>query len=129
MTKILVVDDEPQILRALHISLRAHDYDVDLALDGATAVRAAAEMPPDLMILDLGLPDIDGIDLIRRLRSWTTVPIIVLSGRTGTADKVAALDAGADVYLTKPFRINELIARIHAASSRGAGIDKGDAPL
>ena len=96
MTRILVVDDEPQILRALRINLVARSYEVDVAADGTQALRTAASARPDLIVLDLGLPDIDGIEVIRGLRGWTRVPIIVLSGRAGSGDKVAALDAGAD---------------------------------
>ncbi|MDG9672760.1 response regulator [Micromonospora sp. DH14] len=118
MTRILVVDDEPQILRALRINLRARRYDVDVAATGAAALRAAASHPPDLVVLDLGLPDIDGVEVIRGLRGWTTVPIIVLSGRAGSEDKVAALDAGADDYVTKPFGVEELLARIRAVTRR-----------
>jgi len=109
VTKILVVDDEPQILRALRINLRARQYDVEVAADGASALRVAASQQPDLVVLDLGLPDMDGVDVIRGLRGWTTVPIIVLSGRAGSADKVTALDAGADDYITKPFGVDELL--------------------
>ncbi|MCG5440011.1 response regulator [Micromonospora foliorum] len=118
MTRILVVDDEPQILRALRINLRARRYDVDVAGTGAAALKAAASHPPDLVVLDLGLPDIDGVEVIRGLRGWTTVPIIVLSGRAGSEDKVAALDAGADDYVTKPFGVEELLARIRAVTRR-----------
>ncbi|MBY8871654.1 response regulator [Micromonospora sp. PLK6-60] len=118
MTRILVVDDEPQILRALRINLRARGYDVDVAATGAAALKTAASHPPDLVVLDLGLPDLDGVDVIRGLRGWTTVPIIVLSGRAGSDDKVTALDAGADDYVTKPFGINELLARIRAVTRR-----------
>jgi two-component system, OmpR family, KDP operon response regulator KdpE len=118
MTRILVVDDEPQILRTLRINLRARDYDVDTAGDGATALRTASGTRPDLVVLDLGLPDMDGVEVIRGLRGWTTAPIIVLSGRAGSADKVAALDAGADDYVTKPFGVDELLARIRAATRR-----------
>ncbi|MEU7585646.1 response regulator [Micromonospora sp. NPDC049101] len=121
MTRILVVDDEPQILRALRINLRARRYDVDVAATGAAALKAAASHPPDLVVLDLGLPDIDGVEVIRGLRGWTTVPIIVLSGRAGSADKVAALDAGADDYVTKPFGVEELLARIRAVTRRLGG--------
>ncbi|MFG2047431.1 response regulator [Micromonospora sp. NPDC048935] len=121
MTRILVVDDEPQILRALRINLRARRYDVDVAATGAAALRAAASHPPDLVVLDLGLPDIDGVEVIRGLRGWTTVPIIVLSGRAGSEDKVAALDAGADDYVTKPFGVEELLARIRAVTRRLGG--------
>ncbi|MBO4208752.1 response regulator [Micromonospora echinofusca] len=118
MTRILVVDDEPQILRALRINLRARRYDVDVADTGAAALRMAASHPPDLIVLDLGLPDLDGVEVIRGLRGWTGVPIIVLSGRAGSADKVTALDAGADDYVTKPFGIDELLARIRAVTRR-----------
>jgi len=118
MTRILVVDDEPQILRTLRINLRARDYEVDTAGDGATALRTAAGTHPDLVVLDLGLPDMDGVEVIRGLRGRTAAPIIVLSGRAGSADKVAALDAGADDYVTKPFGVDELLARIRAASRR-----------
>jgi two-component system, OmpR family, KDP operon response regulator KdpE len=118
MTRILVVDDEPQILRALRINLRARQYDVDIAADGVGALRAAASHQPDLVVLDLGLPDMDGAEVIRGLRGWTSAPIIVLSGRVGSADKVAALDAGADDYVTKPFGVDELLARIRAVTRR-----------
>jgi two-component system KDP operon response regulator KdpE len=120
VTRILVVDDEPQLLRALRINLRARGYDVDVAADGAGALRTAAGQPPDLVVLDLGLPDMDGVDVIHGLRGWTTTPIIVLSGRSGSADKVEALDAGADDYVTKPFGVDELLARIRAATRRAA---------
>jgi two-component system KDP operon response regulator KdpE len=120
MTRILVVDDDPQILRALRINLRAREYDVDVAADGASALRVAAAQPPDLVVLDLGLPDMDGVDVIRGLRGWTAAPIIVLSGRAGSADKVGALDAGADDYVTKPFGVDELLARVRAVTRRVA---------
>ena len=118
MTRILVVDDEPQILRALRINLHARQYDVDTAADGATALQAAAHHTPDLVILDLGLPDMQGVEVIRRLRTWTAVPIIVLSGRVDSRDKVDALDAGADDYVTKPFGVDELLARVRAVTRR-----------
>jgi two-component system KDP operon response regulator KdpE len=120
VTRVLVVDDEPQILRALRINLRARKYDVDVAPDGTAALRVAAAHPPDLVVLDLGLPDLDGIEVIRGLRGWTSVPIIVLSGRAGSQDKVAALDAGADDYVTKPFGVDELLARIRAVTRRAS---------
>ncbi|MDH2428053.1 response regulator [Sphaerisporangium sp. TRM90804] len=123
MTKILVVDDEPQLLRALRINLVARHYDVEVARDGGTALRHAAGWHPDLVVLDLGLPDIDGVDVIHGLRGWTSVPIIVLSGRSGSDDKVDALDAGADDYVTKPFGIDELLARIRAVTRRSTGHD------
>ncbi|MFE9960122.1 response regulator [Micromonospora sp. NPDC005299] len=121
MTRILVVDDEPQILRALRINLRARGYDVQVAETGAAALKTAAGHPPDLVVLDLGLPDLDGVEVIRGLRGWTTVPIIVLSGRAGSEDKVSALDAGADDYVTKPFGVDELLARIRAVTRRLGG--------
>ncbi|MEV0724272.1 response regulator [Micromonospora purpureochromogenes] len=129
MTRILVVDDEPQILRALRINLRARGYDVEVADTGTAALKAAGSHPPDLVVLDLGLPDIDGVDVIRGLRGWTTVPIIVLSGRAGSEDKVAALDAGADDYVTKPFGVDELLARIRAVTRRLAATTADAAPV
>jgi len=117
---VLVVDDDPQILRALRINLTAHGYHVLLAPDGASALRAAADGHPDVVVLDLGLPDIDGTDVIAGLRGWTTVPIIVLSARVGGAETVRALDAGADDYVTKPFGMAELLARLRAAVRRAA---------
>ncbi|MEU2611835.1 response regulator [Micromonospora sp. NPDC007271] len=125
MTRILVVDDEPQILRALRINLRARGYDVQVAETGTAALRAAASHPPDLVVLDLGLPDLDGVEVIRGLRGWTGVPIIVLSGRAGSEDKVSALDAGADDYVTKPFGVDELLARIRAVTRRLGGATPG----
>jgi two-component system KDP operon response regulator KdpE len=118
MTRILVVDDEPQILRALRINLSARKYDVVTAADGAQALESTRSDRPDIVVLDLGLPDIDGVDVIRHLRTWTPVPIVVLSGRVGSQDKVDALDAGADDYVTKPFNIDELLARIRAVTRR-----------
>jgi two-component system KDP operon response regulator KdpE len=120
MTRILVVDDEPQILRALRINLAARHYEVAVAPDGGSALRQAADWHPDLVVLDLGLPDMQGVDVIHGLRGWTAIPIIVLSGRAGSQDKVDALDAGADDYVTKPFGIDELLARIRAVSRRSA---------
>ncbi|MGW3472083.1 response regulator [Saccharopolyspora sp. NPDC000995] len=118
MTRLLVVDDDHQILRALRINLRARHYAVAIAADGHAALRRAADWHPDLVVLDLGLPDIDGVDVIHGLRGWTTIPIIVLSGRSNSRDKVGALDAGADAYITKPFGVDELLARIRAVSRR-----------
>jgi two-component system KDP operon response regulator KdpE len=118
MTRILVVDDEPQLVRAVRINLRARGYEVDTAPDGGSALRLATHRPPDLVVLDLGLPDVEGVEVIRGLRGWSSVPIIVLSGRIDSADKVAALDAGADDYMTKPFGIDELLARIRAVTRR-----------
>ena len=119
MIRVLVVDDEPQIVRALRINLRARQYDVDTAMNGAEALRTAAQHPPDLVILDLGLPDMDGVEVIEGLRGWTDAPIIVLSGRADSTDKVQALDCGADDYVTKPFGMDELLARMRAAIRRG----------
>jgi two-component system, OmpR family, KDP operon response regulator KdpE len=118
--RVLVVDDDPQILRALRINLAAHGYDVLLAPDGGAALRAAADGHPDVVVLDLGLPDLDGVEVIEGLRGWTTVPIIVLTARTGGAETVRALDAGADDYVTKPFGMAELLARLRAAVRRAA---------
>lgn len=118
MTRVLVVDDSPQILATLRLNLRARDYDVRVASDGGRALAGAADWHPDLVILDLGLPDLDGVDVIRGLRGWTQIPIIVLSGRAGSKDKVDALDAGADDYVTKPFGVDELLARIRAITRR-----------
>ncbi len=116
MTTVLVVDDEPQIVRALRINLRVRDYDVHTAGTGSEALEVAAKHPPDLVILDLGLPDLDGLDVIHGLRGWTEAPIIVLSGRADSTDKVEALDAGADDYVTKPFAMDELLARMRAVT-------------
>jgi two-component system KDP operon response regulator KdpE len=123
MTRVLIVDDEPQILRALRINLQARQFDVHVAADGAEALHQAATVRPDLMILDLGLPDIDGVEVIRKLRAWTPVPIVVLSGRADSRDKVDALDAGADDYVTKPFSVDELLARMRAVTRRQTGPD------
>lgn len=116
--RVLVVDDEPQIRRALATNLRARGYTVDLAEDGERALVLAADHHPDLVVLDLGLPGIDGIEVVRGLRGWSSVPIVVLSVRDGEHDKVEALDAGADDYVTKPFGMNELLARMRAARRR-----------
>lgn len=118
--KILLADDDPQLVRALRITLGAHGYDVVAAPDGAAAVALAAQSHPDIVLLDLGMPQLDGVEVIHALRGWTTAPIIVVSGRTGSADKVEALDAGADDYVTKPFQIDELLARLRALSRRNA---------
>ena len=116
--RVLVVDDEPQILRALRINLQARRYDVITASDGAAGLEAARGESPELVILDLGLPDMDGVDVLRSLRVWSDVPVIVLSGRDTSSDKVTALDSGADDYVTKPFNIEELLARMAAVSRR-----------
>ena len=118
MIRVLVVDDEPQILRVLRINLVARQYEVLTAATGAEALDLAGTEHPDLVILDLGLPDLDGVEVITRLRAWTAVPVIVLSGRVGSHDKVAALDAGADDYVTKPFSVDELLARIRVVTRR-----------
>ena len=120
MTRVLVVDDEPQILRALRINLRVRHYDVDTAATGSEALTAAGRHPPDLVLLDLGLPDLEGVEVIEGLRGWTQAPIIVLSGRADSTDKVEALDAGADDYVTKPFGMEELLARMRAALRRAS---------
>jgi two-component system KDP operon response regulator KdpE len=126
VTTVLVVDDEPQILRALRINLRVREYDVHTAGSGSEALEIAARHPPDLVILDLGLPDLDGVEVIAGLRGWTEAPIIVLSGRADSTDKVEALDAGADDYVTKPFGMDELLARMRAVSRRATAA--GDVP-
>jgi two-component system, OmpR family, KDP operon response regulator KdpE len=124
VTRVLVVDDEPQILRALRINLRVRQYEVFTAASAAEALAVASHHPPDLVILDLGLPDLSGIDVIQGLRGWTTAPIVVLSGRADSSDKVEALDAGADDYVTKPFSMDELLARMRAAVRRSGGLDE-----
>jgi two-component system, OmpR family, KDP operon response regulator KdpE len=124
VSRVLVVDDEPQIRRTLAINLRARGYQVDLAASGEDALKAAAHQQPDVVVLDLGLPGIDGLQVIHGLRGWTRVPIIVLSVREREADKVAALDAGADDFVTKPFGINELLARLRAAVRRATPSDE-----
>jgi two-component system, OmpR family, KDP operon response regulator KdpE len=118
MTRVLVIDDEPQILRALRRSLEAQDYDVATAEGAEEGLALAAAHTPNLVVLDLGLPDLEGTEVIRRLRSWTDVPVIVLSVREGRSDKIEALDAGADDYVTKPFDVEELLARMRAALRR-----------
>jgi two-component system KDP operon response regulator KdpE len=120
--RVLIADDDPQLVRALRITLASHGYEVVAAPDGAAAVALAAKLPPDLVMLDLGMPRLDGVGVIRALRGWTTAPIIVVSGRTGSADKIEALDAGADDYVTKPFQIDELLARLRALSRRTGGV-------
>jgi two-component system KDP operon response regulator KdpE len=118
VTAVLVIDDEPQILRALRINLRVRQYDVHTAGSAGEALELAAKHPPDLVILDLGLPDLDGLEVIHGLRGWTEAPIIVLSGRADSTGKVEALDAGADDYVTKPFAMDELLARMRAVTRR-----------
>jgi two-component system KDP operon response regulator KdpE len=120
VTRVLVVDDEPQLVRALRINLRARGYEVDAAPDGRSALDLAARRRPDVVVLDLGLPDMDGVEVIDGLRGWLSVPIIVLSARHASDEKVAALDHGADDYVTKPFGMDELLARLRAAVRRSA---------
>jgi two-component system KDP operon response regulator KdpE len=119
MTRVLIVDDEPQIIRALRVNLLARSYDVIAAVTGKQALDAVAQQHPDVVILDLGLPDIDGVEVIRGLRGWTEIPILILSGRLESQQKILALDAGADDYVTKPFNVEELLARIRAVTRRG----------
>lgn len=116
--RILIADDDPQLVKALRITLAAHGYEVVAAPDGATAIALAGQSHPDIVLLDLGMPRLDGVAVIEALRGWTTAPILVVSGRTGSADKVQALDAGADDYVTKPFQIDELLARLRALARR-----------
>ncbi|MFK0160508.1 response regulator [Streptomyces sp. NPDC090499] len=125
MTRVLVVDDEPQIVRALVINLKARKYEVDAAPDGRTALELAASRHPDVVVLDLGLPDMDGVEVIKGLRGWTRVPILVLSARHSSDEKVEALDAGADDYVTKPFGMDELLARLRAAVRRAEPVTGG----
>jgi two-component system KDP operon response regulator KdpE len=121
MTRIHVVEDEPGLRKALGINLRARGYEVALAGDGRTALTAASQHPPDAIILDLGLPDMDGAEVIEGLRGWSQAPIVVLSARSEEPDKVTVLDAGADDYVTKPFGMDELLARLRAALRRATG--------
>ena len=122
MTFVLAVDDDPAILRTLSINLRARGYDVETAGDGRSALQIVQERMPDVVILDLGLPDVDGVAVLKRLRSHAQVPVVVLSARHESDDKVEALDEGADDYVTKPFDMEELLARVRAAIRRtGAG--------
>jgi two-component system, OmpR family, KDP operon response regulator KdpE len=125
MTFVLVVDDDPAMRRTLSINLRARDYEVETAGDGRSALQVVEERMPDVVLLDLGLPDLDGIAVLTRLRSFTQVPVIVVSARTESDDKVEALDLGADDFITKPFSIEELLARVRAASRR-AGREEPD---
>jgi two-component system KDP operon response regulator KdpE len=126
--RVLVVDDEAQIIRALTVNLQALGYEVDAAGTGEDALKRAADHKPDAVILDLGLPGIDGVEVIRGLRGWTKIPIIVLSVREEEREKIAALDAGADDYVTKPFGMGELVARLRAALRRSTDTD-GCAPV
>ena len=119
MTFVLVVDDEPHIVRTLMINLRARDYEVESAGDGRSALQVMQERTPDVVVLDLGLPDMDGVEVLHRIRETSQVPVVVLSARQESDDKVEALDAGADDYVTKPFGMDEFLARIRAAVRRG----------
>ncbi len=129
MTRVLVIDDEPQILRALRINLSVRGYEVSTAATGAEALRSAADHRPDVIVLDLGLPDMSGIEVLAGLRGWLTAPVIVLSARTDSSDKVEALDAGADDYVTKPFGMDEFLARLRAAVRRAAAASDTDEPV
>ena len=129
MTRVLIIDDEPQILRALRINLSVRGYEVTTAATGAAALRAAAETRPEVIVLDLGLPDMDGLEVLAGLRGWNDTPVIVLSARSDSAEKVAALDAGADDYVTKPFGMDEFLARLRAAVRRGTASVDGDEPV
>ncbi len=120
MSRVLLVEDDPALARALRITLRSQEHEVRAVTTGAAAVETAAEFLPELVVLDLGLPDMDGTDVLRSLRAWTQVPVVVLSARQTSDDKVDALDAGADDYVTKPFGMDELLARLRAAVRRGA---------
>jgi two-component system KDP operon response regulator KdpE len=122
-TRVLVVEDDPDIRRALTLNLTARGYLVDAAADGGDALNQAASAVLDVIVLDLGLPDLDGMDIIRAIRAYSRTPIVVLSGRTSSGDKVDALEAGADDYITKPFNINELVARLRAAIRRATTLD------
>lgn len=132
MRKVLVIEDEAPLLRAMQINLHAEGYQVIPAADGASGLRLAAEQMPHIIVLDLGLPDMDGVEVIGKLRLWCTIPIVVLSARHGAEDKITALDAGADDYVTKPFGLDELLARLRAVERRSVTdahtprIDAGD---
>lgn len=127
--RVLVIDDEPQILRALRINLSVRGYEVITAANGHEALRVAAERRPDVVVLDLGLPDMSGIEVLAGLRGWLTAPVVVLSARTDSSEKVEALDAGADDYVTKPFGMDEFLARLRAAVRRSAAAAETDAPV
>ncbi len=127
--RVLIVEDEPALLRALRINLRARGYEVTTATTGRAALAEAARRPPDAVLLDLGLPDVDGTGVIEELRTWSRAPVIVLSGRTGSGDKIGALDAGANDYVTKPFDIEELLARLRSALRRDDPLGAADIRL
>ncbi|PRH79920.1 DNA-binding response regulator [Streptomyces solincola] len=128
MPRVLVVEDDSQLVRALRINLQARRFEVEEAMDGGTALRLAAARTPDVVILDLGLPDMDGIDVLKELRGWSRTPVLVLSARHTSAEKIRALDAGADDYVTKPFSMDELLARLRAAVRRQEAPAHGTVP-
>ena len=123
MTRILIIEDEPALARALAITLNARGYETEVAVTGAAGLDLVASSHPDLILLDLGLPDLDGMAILAAVRGWSQIPIVVLSARQTSHDKVAALDAGADDYVSKPFAMDELLARIRAATRRAAGAE------
>ena len=123
MTRILIIEDEPALARALAITLNARGYETDVAVTGAAGLDLAASSHPDLILLDLGLPDLDGMAILHAVRGWSQIPVVVLSARQTSYDKVAALDAGADDYVSKPFAMDELLARIRAATRRATGAE------
>lgn len=129
MTRVLVVDDEPGLVVSMRINLSARGYEVVTARDGRSALDAAAKTRPDVVLLDLGLPDLDGVTVIEGLRGWTTVPVIVLSARHASTEKVRALDAGADDYVTKPFGMDELLARLRASVRRSTTVRQDEEPV
>jgi two-component system KDP operon response regulator KdpE len=128
VTRVLVVDDDAALARALAINLRARGYEVSIASTGREALDSLARTHPDVVVLDLGLPDLDGLDVLHGIRGWNEVPVVVLSARTTSDEKVEALDAGADDYVTKPFEMNELLARLRAAVRRASRAGGGDSP-
>lgn len=128
-SRVLVIEDDERMAKALRVNLQARGYDVMVAHDGTAALTLLSQQPADLVILDLGLPDIDGVDVLLGLRAWSTVPVLVLSAREGDADKVQALDAGADDYLTKPFSMEELLARLRAMARRSGTVGTSESPL
>ena len=128
MTRVLLVDDDAPLGRALAINMRARGYEVELAASGESALDLVARFHPDVVVLDLGLPDLDGIEVLQGIRGWNPVPVVVLSARATSNEKVAALDAGADDYVTKPFEMNELLARVRAAVRRGSMVGDEASP-
>ena len=128
MTRVLLVDDDAPLGRALAINMRARGYEVELAASGQSALDLVARFHPEVVVLDLGLPDLDGIEVLQGIRGWNPVPVVVLSARATSNEKVAALDAGADDYVTKPFEMNELLARVRAAVRRGSMVADESTP-